>query len=423
MVKFVRLLPLAAALLLVGCPFVEYQIEMTPQPDGTMVRRFGAVGVDGSNRAPLELSTTVATMYHSTTTSYPVSAKFAGRTPEDVGGWGFFHKYTTSLGSEWVYVETFRGDDAQGQRLEEAFGAVDQMAEMFSGYLREKYPNADGRKLAEFVQGDFRKDAKNVLVYGWMLASAKSIQSGSDQLDKEPIARGAAYLVRHGYVSPEDLPQLIKGANENIAALRKGIAAKAGVPESMLEELVPPSEKTIAAFGEYLTKKFARPASTQPYDENSAFALAGNRILALLALSYGTADKVTLNLNSSADLTNGKTTTTGKTGWTLALPAEASLPAVCYALWTQADEAVQKRLLGKVMLTGEPLAQYVLEVHQLSPEQAKLWEQSLLTLTPATAQEKLTKLWKSEDPKHEPFKKLTAHLLPPEVTSAPASQP
>ena len=62
-------------------------------------------------------------------------------------------------------------------------------------------------------------------------------------------------------------------------------------------------------------------------------------------------------------------------------PYPGYLPVLCYALWAEPNETLQKKQFGKLFLKGESLQDYVEWYHRLTPAAAKQWDTFLPSLT------------------------------------------
>lgn len=426
-----RLLPLVIVLVLVGCPYIEYQVEMTPQQDGSMRR---SITASGHETDPTSELSRIAATYHTTTATLPITGVFREKTPDDVGGHGFFHQYKTSLGSAWVYVENFRGGDQPADVLDKSFKAADIFSDLLAGWLKETYPDSkDAARLADFLQNQARQDARNLLAFGLTFNAAQASMVNGETQENEAVARAAMYLAQRDYLRPEELPLLTHMFDsdyrqEVFKFLRAVAARKAGLADqSLLEKLLPPSEEVAQSFDNYAKEKLASIAATQPELPASPLTLTG-ALLTPWTQGPGSGSNDFLHLVLHAQpgaRTNGNQDPTGDITWAEPLQSAENLmlPRTAYAVWSEPNQATQKRLFGKVVLEETSLVEYVLDSQILAPAQAKRWEAQLGSLTPATSQPALTQLWQSKDPQDEPLKPLAKYLLPPEVTSAPASQP
>src|SRR5439155_26443396 len=62
--------------------------------------------------------------------------QFAGHTPNDIGGHGGFTNFVSSLGTGWIYVERFRGNDNLLSRINQATTAADQLVDLLVSWSR-----------------------------------------------------------------------------------------------------------------------------------------------------------------------------------------------------------------------------------------------------------------------------------------------
>jgi hypothetical protein len=85
--------------------------------------------------------------------------------------------------------------------------------------------------------------------------------------------------------------------------------------------------------------------------------------------------------NGAWDTKTSRVTWSGRIGQR-GQPPHNVLPKVLYALWSVPDAELQTKHFGKVVLTGEELAQYVLWRHGLSDEEAGEWDGFVATLEP-----------------------------------------
>jgi hypothetical protein len=108
----------------------------------------------------------------------------------------------------------------------------------------------------------------------------------------------------------------------------------------------------------------------------------------LIDFDLGTDDhvKVRLTLAAAPDHTNGKWDEARKQVlWDEDMERPDGVqrvPTFCYANWSTADEVAQKERFGKVILTGDDLAQYCLWRAALSKSEAAEWDGMLAGLHP-----------------------------------------
>ncbi len=120
-----------------------------------------------------------------------VAGDFGERLPDDLGGGtGRFYHYPTSLGSASCYVESFRGThDAWGQ-LQLRLGGVDSAVDLLRATLREQLGDVeDFATLDDFLNSQFRHDAKSLAVYLWRFNSVQVGPGIAGPLDIRPFAK------------------------------------------------------------------------------------------------------------------------------------------------------------------------------------------------------------------------------------------
>lgn len=93
------------------------------------------------------------------------SQKFAGRLPDDVGGYGTYTRWSTSLGTATAYVERVRGDDDIAGDLDQRRAAVQRLVALLIGGLEKELAGTpEWPKLRGFLDGEFRRDLVNLSV-------------------------------------------------------------------------------------------------------------------------------------------------------------------------------------------------------------------------------------------------------------------
>jgi hypothetical protein len=68
--------------------------------------------------------------------------------------------------------------------------------------------------------------------------------------------------------------------------------------------------------------------------------------------------------------------------WSENLRQDAPLPVFCFALWSQPERAFQEAHFGKVLLSGEELAEYVLWYRGLDSREAAEWDRFMAGCKP-----------------------------------------
>jgi hypothetical protein len=446
MKKMAALSLVALALLVTGCPRNQYVIDLTPR--GKVIERtllFYREDVTDTNGA---------TLYHefpqaelaAITKLYPAggvthdgarhsaTGEFAVSLPPDVGGAGSYTNLATTLGNAGFYVERFRGDDDVATVTAKRLQAADQLADLVIGWSRMELRREEGyEKLRQFLDVDFRRDVKNLSLYGAMWQT--SLATRAEAPEEFPVRFGQ-YLMERGYLKVEDLPKLFRmGVSDNDSRALSGmmqrwVAAKLGVPQSgpmprSLAFLADPVQVS-KSWEKYLsTTELYRARVRQWEKERIVWGIrsvwrhvrgpddAGNRTNSAAASTAAPAkpmpsvveDELTkelLNIDFFSDTddhvtvrmslprapshSNGKWDPSRKQEvWESEIEPEAKVgrvPAFCYANWSEPDEAAQKRYFGKVVLSGDDLSQYCLWRDGLDGKQAADWEAWLAALQP-----------------------------------------
>jgi hypothetical protein len=413
------------ALLVTGCPYNEYVVELTPQ--GRAIDRrliFYRMGDPNTNGAP-NYQAFPAEELEVIRGSYPTNAlvraggqniatgRFTGKLPADIGGAGWFTNVETSLGSGSFYMERFRGNAELTVTIQDRYTAADDLADLALGWSARQFggePNY--RKLRRFIDRDFRSDLKNFSLY-WLVGGISSSYQASAR--EEFISRYAACLIEHGYVKLTDAPVIYRIASGDdsklLALVQRFIVEKLELAGSPL----PPSLAIItnpAAFERswtnYIVKSdvyrkrlrlndrtknrdAAAPKPTPAAFESDLFwRLVGSDFV------FNTSDRVTvrLALPTAPTHTNGKWDDVDhRVLWEAALnqrPGLDAWPVFCYASWADPAAAFQKEHFGRTILQGDPLLQYCLWYDGLNARAAGDWDHLLTRLNPENAEKELT---------------------------------
>ena len=345
---------------------------------------------------------------------------FADVMPDDVGGAGRFVRYESKMGAASSYIERFRGNDRPGEVLESAMKAVDEITGLLIGYLKtELGKEAEFPKLRKFMDTELRKDLKNLSAYSYLPSSSSRLnwlelkKGDSDTLAQEVLARVVAYIIERQYVEPSDVPLIRRAATEKTQLKKlldkslKRLAVKAGITDAKfiakLVSLLSDEKKLDASFEAYLRttpqykkrlkeQKPAKRGADAPKEDASASQLVLQPLLEKavhLRLDFGGTPRieVQLALPAKPDVANGKWNAKERTvTWKGSLTARDGdttfLPEICYAVWSEPDEKFQKAHFGKVILTGQPLADYCLWRRSLAADEAKLWDAVLMKHKP-----------------------------------------
>jgi hypothetical protein len=434
MKKYLLLLWVAVTALVMGCSSHHYVVEMKAKDEAVERKlicwRGGGPENDTTTKPddfPADELAALTRLYpkHETTQEgkrHAFTGEFRGRLPDDVGGHGTFTSYVTELGGAFVYIERFRGNSDIAAELEERLKATDQLADYLLGWFAAEL-GKDPRfeNLRQFLDGDFRRDLRNLTLYLWTEQFSTAANSNSFE---SSLLRCWQFLIERGYVKTEDLILLVAqadlvGKKRWSLLLQRLVACKMGVPESQPvpaslafladeESIGKTFEKYLAGTPAYRAKleewekaKQKKPDTPKPrpteVTEELAAELIGFRL-------FQTDDYLTVRLSTAVKpmATNGEWKEDSlQVVWDSRIrdktQSRGSLPLLCYAAWSVPNEAKQKRRFGQMLLSGEDLLKYGVWRHSLTAAQAREWDALLATLTPDNFQAKLKGFRFSDD--------------------------
>ncbi len=75
---------------------------------------------------------------------YIALGEFAGPLPNDVGGFGTYTNFVTSLGDSSFYMERFRGNDDFTAQTTNRFRAADQIIDLVTGWTQTEFGHERG---------------------------------------------------------------------------------------------------------------------------------------------------------------------------------------------------------------------------------------------------------------------------------------
>ena len=407
----------AMAFLVTGCPHNQYIVQLKPHGIG-IERTLVFYREDGTNAGAPVYQSFATNELAAITALYPVAGltnegqrhiargDFTNAMPSDIGGAGVFTNLTTSLGAASFYVERFRGNDDVAGMTERHFKAADQVTDLFLGWSRLELGREPGyHKLRQFLDGDFRRDLKNMGAYWW---EGQLVSNYKTNANEEFIVRFGQYLGERGYFTTGEIPDMFRDASGNdtpvlLRRIQRLVARKMGVPgtnpmpaslafladESAMEKSF---EKYLAGTDLYRSKlkqwekdKKLKPDAKRPEPSE----VAGDAIGGLVEFDLsGQSDHlvVRLSLSSPPVHTNGRWDEALKqVVWESDIEDKTKvfhLPFSCYASWAAADREFQEMHFGKVVLTGDELTQYCLWRCSQSRQSGNEWDAFLAGLQP-----------------------------------------
>lgn len=406
---------------LAGCTTSVYDVELEPTDDGikrTLTFTQNVENEDGtptySKKERRKLSQ-IARGYdlEKGSDGGNVTSKFTGlfanQMPQDIGGSGEYRRWETSLGSVSVYVERFRGSDdllfileRWGQHVDDA---VDQMTAWFESELKDE----EGfQRLQTFLDGEFRRDIKNVGLYFWPLQFQKRLEDDGEDEWTEQAMRAAHYLAEREYFAIEDIPSLTRAAIEYESGnrtqclyeiLQRLFASKMGTTESQPipaclnflaseEAITKSSSDYLRSTDEYKKLLAEWEASDQRAPKPKPSDVWNSSDLAAQIIRFG-GEVVSVRLKSGTVpfATNGEWDAETKTvKWRRSVavlePDDDSIGLFAFALWSQPNSETQIDHFGRTVLDEFALGQYCVWYHGLNKLERQQWDSFLSTITP-----------------------------------------
>jgi hypothetical protein len=424
------------AVVLAGCEHDHFVVEV--KPDGRGFQRtltcWHVSGEGGKDIRPLakDKLATIGKLYKTSETieggkKHVFTGRFTDKTPADVGGAGSYMQLTSPLGSTSSYIERFRGNDDLEASLAKRRAAADKLTDLAIGWFESELgqgPEVD--RLKKFLDEDLRRDLKNLAIYGW---TAEAVDGYKPETEGEFLLRVGHYLYERGYLSPEDVPGLARAVMaddpapllkhvQRLVAGKMGIAAGEPLPESLA--FLSDPERLTASWSKYVQttdlfkqrlKKWEEAKKTDPNaDEPTPDDVLVELIdqLAFKIRIFEEDDVVELKLHCGQEpyATNGEwDDQADAVNWSKTMRSDAPLPVLCFALWSRPDRGFQEAHFGKVLLSDEKLAQYVVWHRGLGTEETKEWDEFIADCQPGADLKAAVEAFRfSSDPKPDPNK-------------------
>ena len=391
---------IALALLLLGaCERDHVEITVEPRADGSFVRTLHLWHTDPQKKGqilapPSALVDEAKAQYPKRTETQDASAAFRGDfrvVPPDLRrgdetNRGEYTLWPSRLGHVGYYRERRPGRTDHFTRFREAADAADLLVRLAAAIARQQLQGEAGfDKLAEFIEGPFRKDFKEALFFVAHADLGVAAQFGSQDAEKLLVGAGA-FLVQfaeeRGYLEAADLPRLMtkEGAAGIAAALvakRMGRPLDAPLRRKLLALLEPDAAK-----GAYQAALRDLKLTEKQFDE--ALKPLSQGLLHLQLLATAPELRYTLVLPPQAEVlhTSGlKDEKENRLHWRDELD-DRPVAGLYFALWSAPDAAWQTAHLGRVALRGKELVDYVFWENALRPELAAAWRAGLDRLDP-----------------------------------------
>jgi hypothetical protein len=404
-------LPLLA-MMLCGCTRNVYEIELSR--DGNALERKLTVRQQsrGESEPPAAFDGEVkhiAQIYHvappASGKSHVFRGSFAGRMPDDVGGYGTFTQWDTPLGSVSVYVERFRGNDDLSAVLKRREATADRVVELAVAWLAtELKGDPQWPALQRFLEENFRRDLHNLTIYAWSMSLAHKADTTDENVD--PFVRILQYLVERGYLEPDEIPKISRavadcerGEYDRLTTWFSGFLAARmrGDAPRFLENLATPEAlaKSLTAFLETtdefaeLQRKWREKLKRHPdVEKPDGMSVASELAVKLLFGDFDfelSTDQLTVALKTSRApmFTNGRwSAESGTVRWREQPLTRDGFPPILYAAWDDPAEERQKRHFGVVALHGKALIEFCLWYRGLTAGERDEWDSFIDGLRP-----------------------------------------
>lgn len=398
------------AVLGAGCEHDAFVLDITVDGDGFQ-RQLTAWHVKGSGDesepqiAPIdsEMLARLEKLYGSSRTieegrKHVFAGHFRETTPKDVGGYGSLIRIESPLGDVTFYDERFRGSADLEQQLADRRAAVDELIDLAIGWLRSEMGNdEDFGKLETMLDQRLRHDLKNMATYAWTGAALSQFHEGDS---REMAYRAWQYACEQDYFRVSELPTLIRAvttaerdpqrllrAVQRVAARQIGVPDDQPIPKSLawladsdrlkrsLEEYLRRTETYKASYRQWQASRAEDPEQEEP---DPTEVVVGGIIVRILGLEFpGNGDTVEVHLHGVREPfeTNGQWDgETAQVTWSHQMSSNP-LAAFSYATCADPCEDFQREHFGRVLLTGEKLAEYAVWYNGLDAKESVAWDE------------------------------------------------
>ena len=409
---------------LVGCDSNTYDLELRPEGDSlarelTCTRGHKKDGKQVLTEFPDKELERFNSLYEDHSTSeegkkHHFQGTFKARTPDDIGGSGWYLRWESDLGTVSGYVERFRGNDDLTVKLERWQDAVNRTVDLLIGWLEIELgeePNFDHLRI--FLDESFRRDLHNISLY---IFSLTSVDEPNALNLKSTTVRIGQMLIERNYFAPEQFPELSRALEDStrrknperlLSFLQRFLSEKMkmetreAIPDSLaflksekrliqsLESFLKTTDEYQEKHQQWLLEKKSDPEASKP---KTLDVLTEPLVNALLRSFITSGDRVNVSLDISQEpyRTNGEWEAEEKrVKWSQSIARRDDagswhMPTVLYAFWSEPNEESQRKVFGKVVLRGKSLEDYVRWYLGLTEPERHQWDVFLSTLTPET---------------------------------------
>lgn len=403
MKKLMLLAVVLPLLLAQGCPVRRFEVTMKPAEDGRVQRELTVWTEDGqATSAPADdVEGAAKGAYGDAGGAEENKRRFAGTFTENLPAdlvhegltnHGFVGTSGGPLGRVVTYVERMPGRNDLFALLAGAEELADTLARVWVAWARQQ-PSLQAEpekleRLVAFLESELRNDALNVMLMGWRGVMRGNIledagiddgDEGQPDLWQAEYLSGVNYLVERGYFRPDEIALLQEDSGHvALGGLLRRAASAMGCGENepwpaALERLRDPDaveaafEQGLAAAGLTSEKLEQRFAPLMPEILGSS---TRGRIV-----WQGRAQPLETNGTWDGEKRELSWEAKGRQG--------CETPQLLYAIWAEPDEAFQNEHLGRVMLEGERLVEYVVWRAGLSAARCQEWDAFVTGLQPS----------------------------------------
>lgn len=405
-----------------GCIHGVYEIELSPTETGlhrelTFYRAQNSEPAPPTSAPSAEEIAAVQALYGSPVTTLAngkqqVARDFTGDMPQDIGGAGWHWQLNFPGGTLRAYTERFRGQDDLGEELDGRQRALDRLVELTLQIVDSQVGDDPiGPDLKKFVDGDLRRDARNLSLYLWSFGIIADYQ---ERAGDELGVRIVQYLIERDYVRPQEAlawqAAFAKAQRDSPQELfdrfRRTAARKSGVPDSQpippgisrlldsqqlndaATQVASPTEEYQRLLAHWERERpthpeLERPAPTRVFEELAAQAfLSGSGL-------FSSDDQLHASLRLPVEpfSTNGTwEAESNRVTWSRRIASRdrpvVHWPRILFAFWCEPDRQFQQKHFGSVLLNDAALVEYATWFGGLSSARAKQWSDFLVQLGP-----------------------------------------
>lgn len=327
--------------------------------------------------------------------------EFADRMPDDIGGYGTYAQFPSSLGTTRFYCERFRGSLDLSESLQQQQKALDDAIDLVGGWMTWKDDTAQAEQIGQWIDTKFRYDSQKLLLAVWTFSAAAQIGNEQNEILEDIQANAltffAQFALEKQYMGVADAPRLARVLATNDAALSckfahdlllRKLEIDLGIDASpQLAILRNPDEaaeslsryiRTTEMYDQFVSERVTkRRRSVAKESAPEPIQLILSRLFTAILPSlwnHGDSVSVKLHLTGPPDHTNGKwDAQSGVVLWQRTLK-RSPIPTMAMASWSDPDVAFQTRLFGLARIEGKHLSIHAIWYNGLTATERGHWD-------------------------------------------------